>query len=478
MRSIFNFILFLSISSYVHSASDLDRWNSQSGKTVRAQTSEQLAQTTYRDISSTPKEKSNINRVYPEIELKAKTPEGRSRVVADAVLDTNKDAVKRDWKKNLKDVAKGNLKGGAAGIALGYGVDRILDAMDWILDPDNNQLQRKPKPEEEDLTAYPNIYRYSGGVPCAQFISNPQSQFSCVNAFTQSQGYRVTGNSISNPAPGITSVVSSHSGGGSYQSQYTYQTNPNYNPQSELVTSVPLTDNEIDNAVDDIIDNAANDPKKKAAADAMAKSSYGRIWDDKGNLLEIGAEIKDATDDILKDDDPKSSGKTEETPKINIPNESESTVKPDNDTNKEYLEDDQGNVVRDPQGQPVKNPNYNPNEKPSYSIKTEYPIFCDWASIVCDWIDWTRDEDDLPEKDTSDLTVEIQYEKKEYTVKWLENCPSPVYETFSIGGQSKNVKIIDYQFICQAGDMMKPWVISFATLAGLFIILGYHSRSE
>lgn len=44
---------------------------------------------------------------------------------------------------NAIDVAK-ILRGGAAGIALSLAVDQILGAVDWVLDPANNQIRYKP----------------------------------------------------------------------------------------------------------------------------------------------------------------------------------------------------------------------------------------------------------------------------------------------------------------------------------------------
>ncbi|WP_433848176.1 hypothetical protein [Acinetobacter proteolyticus] len=48
---------------------------------------------------------------------------------------------------NAKQVAE-VLRGGAAGIALSVAVDQLLGAVDWVLDPVNNQITYKPKTDE------------------------------------------------------------------------------------------------------------------------------------------------------------------------------------------------------------------------------------------------------------------------------------------------------------------------------------------
>ncbi len=47
-----------------------------------------------------------------------------------------------------------------------------------------------------------------------------------------------------------------------------------------------------------------------------------------------------------------------------------------------------------PNPNPDPNPNPNPNPNPDSGSSTSFnlPAFCDWASIVCDWIDWTKEE--------------------------------------------------------------------------------------
>ncbi|MHA3078617.1 hypothetical protein [Acinetobacter sp. ANC 5502] len=46
---------------------------------------------------------------------------------------------------NASQVAK-VLRGGIAGVALSIAIDQLLGAVDWVLDPENNQIKYKEKP--------------------------------------------------------------------------------------------------------------------------------------------------------------------------------------------------------------------------------------------------------------------------------------------------------------------------------------------
>ena len=124
MKNLFLFGALL-IPTIVYSANDLERWNSEVGRTVRQAQSDKLAQTTYREISSKNVTVSqDMKTVYPQIETNAQVAGSRTRVVAEAVLDVDKEKVARDWNKKLAKFGKATNAVGAAVVIGGY----ILDA--------------------------------------------------------------------------------------------------------------------------------------------------------------------------------------------------------------------------------------------------------------------------------------------------------------------------------------------------------------
>lgn len=69
---------------------------------------------------------------------------------ASTLIDTVKDtkvsaALVSPSAKQVAEV----LRGGAAGVALNIAVDQLLDAVDWVLDPANNQIRYKKQREKK-----------------------------------------------------------------------------------------------------------------------------------------------------------------------------------------------------------------------------------------------------------------------------------------------------------------------------------------
>jgi len=72
---------------------------------------------------------------------------------------------------NAKQVAE-VLRGGVAGVALAIAVDQLLDAVDWVMDPVNNQIRYKNKEGEKVWTHrfFSNLSFSSGEEICNYYI--------------------------------------------------------------------------------------------------------------------------------------------------------------------------------------------------------------------------------------------------------------------------------------------------------------------
>ena len=99
--------------------------------------------------------------------------EGASTLI-NAVKDTKVSAALVT--PNAKQVAE-VLRGGAAGVALNIAVDQLLDAVDWVMDPENNQIRYK-------VINYDQQYRYSNnevleytGIQYVYTIAEAESAF-------------------------------------------------------------------------------------------------------------------------------------------------------------------------------------------------------------------------------------------------------------------------------------------------------------
>lgn len=104
------------------------------------------------------------------------------------------------------------------------------------------------------------------------------------------------------------------------------------------------------------------------------------------------------------------------------------------------------------------------------------PAFCDWATYVCDWIDWTQD-DEIPDKDNSDMDADIPVPTKTVDVIFGSSCPPPASIPFSMGGYSSSIPLINFDPLCAQAPIVKPSIIALASIGAAFIIFG-RGKSE
>ena len=127
-----------------------------------------------------------------------------------------------------------------------------------------------------------------------------------------------------------------------------------------------------------------------------------------------------------------------------------------------------------PNPNPEIKPNPNPNDKTDPTIKdektpSELPAFCIWASKVCDFIDWFKDDDlpknELPPIDIKDLPIDQSAaDEKYYDAK--AQCPSPEKIALAFGTID-----FDYTNICNFFTKIAPFIMASAYLTGAFIVL-------
>lgn len=99
------------------------------------------------------------------------------------------------------------------------------------------------------------------------------------------------------------------------------------------------------------------------------------------------------------------------------------------------------------------------------SVSAEWPGFCDWASIVCDWIGWTQEEPDA-EPDLPEVMDDDFYQQKSIQFG-SKTCP-PDYEI--------NIAFLD----TTVGVSMQPLcdfagIIYYMVMAAAYIIAAYIS---
>ncbi|AXH73050.1 MAG: 50-kDa virion protein [Inoviridae sp.] len=116
-------------------------------------------------------------------------------------------------------------------------------------------------------------------------------------------------------------------------------------------------------------------------------------------------------------------------------------------------------------------PDVSPSAPP---IEFELPSFCSWASIVCDWIGWTKEGVEGEEPDLINLISEFEPDEGEYISSiGAGSCPAPMSIYLSLIKQTVEVS---YQPFCDFLEMIRPLVIAGAWLLSAFMYVGVLRR--
>ncbi|MFU8928299.1 virulence factor TspB C-terminal domain-related protein [Acinetobacter puyangensis] len=100
----------------------------------------------------------------------------------------------------------------------------------------------------------------------------------------------------------------------------------------------------------------------------------------------------------------------------------------------------------------------------------KFPDFCDYATKLCSWLDWTQKEH---EQDTELDFEDEQPISIDTTIRFNGQCPAPLTYDFTYGGQSQSFGIKDFTPFCSMlNDIFKPIVIAVSSFVAVLIIGG------
>lgn len=124
-------------------------------------------------------------------------------------------------------------------------------------------------------------------------------------------------------------------------------------------------------------------------------------------------------------------------------------------------------------GVPVSDTTTSTTSKPSPGDESgspsfELPSFCTWASVVCEWLDWTQEplDDDL---DLSQIITDDDFER-DYSFSFgSSTCPEPI--VFNVDFINQSVEL-SYQPACDLAGYAKPFVLISAYVFAIYIALG------
>lgn len=455
----------LLIPTIVYSANDLERWNSEVGRTVRQAQSDKLAQTTYREISSKNVTVSqDMKTVYPQIETNAQVAGSRTRVVAEAVLDVDKEKVAKDWNKKLSKFGKATNAVGAALLIGGY----ILDAVDWVID-EGGKVTKKPVQDYDTGPVDPVDPTLEYVYKSPYYFRN--SAYGSKESLCKAQGSAHASASSTNVtfknlrSDGAACIYDSDNG--QFELPVLTVRNPAYDPSAPPPERTVVSEDEKERVLKDLL----NDPKYANLAADMIGNTYSMGPDNPEPDPDVVNDLKDKQKDVLKSDNPKGDGKTRTDPKIDTgtQGQADTTPKPDTSTG----------TNPDPGTGTTPTPNPNPNTGSTTNF--ELPAFCNYAAKLCDWLDWTQEDKELDEAEKE--------EPEEFDIGTIDKnrfrangqCPAPIQVNESVRSLGKSVDFdltIEWTQICNVAEDTSPLVLLISTITGLLILVGGGRSSE
>lgn len=316
----------------------------------------------------------------------------------------------------------GSLIGGGLGLAFQAITGVALDAVDWVMDPANNQIKWKKKGDVDGGGVGSGTWRTEYG-PVTRY---PTAQAACAALIVHQ---KLDGSLISYPTTN--------------QSGYC-----EISGFSQVYSGVSFKPNDI--VIDPDIDadgyKSASlvDLAKKVIeqADAGQVDSQKAIEEYVTNLAKEGqldAEL-DASTDITK------------------PEGTEPEPKPD---------------------EPVKCPPGTIDVEGVCMGKsdTDDTLWCnssDFSKKICDWIDWTQEKPDDLKPDAG--KVDVIDKSKDLTINenridFSNQCPSPTPINTSVGGFPISTEL-NYQPLCDFFIMLNPFVVGMGGISSALIIAG------
>lgn len=112
-------------------------------------------------------------------------------------------------------------------------------------------------------------------------------------------------------------------------------------------------------------------------------------------------------------------------------------------------------------------------------MESAWPMFCSWATTVCDFIDWVRTE---PAPEPSPPEVPWEIAPPDPTVEWSSglgagSCPAPYSFSVSLGGYTSSPEF-SVQPICDFAVIMRPVILAISVLMAGYILAGLRGAKD
>ena len=414
--------------------------------------------------------------------------DGSSATVGSKVSIPANDAF---YKQSAK-YAKGLLKSSAYAYAASVGMETLLRGVGYVMDSENNTLQRPIvyDTQDEEYNKYTSKYMYKGAhsgynTYSYSVMNGCTSYLSFLNKLSGGQDVYVSHN-------GATCTFKSKSGT-IWSNTLTSYSNPNYNP-SALPTHTEPTPSQIEDAFSNWFKNnptSVTDPVNSyiysgktsngtPVSQPQSPPSFGQntITDEMmDNYLENrDAQLRSANDqarrEAIHSDSTKESADT--TPKTSTKTETlpdGSTRK--TDTKTETLPD---RSTKTTETVTTTKPDGTTSTTTSEQITSpvpekSIPPACEYFAILCEWINWTKENNDIAvDNEVPEINSIDVGQLDTGTFKATPGCPAPILAPVSFG--TGGTVEISYEPICQFATKWSLVAPLIGFFSGAMIIVG------
>jgi hypothetical protein len=356
------------------------------------------------------------------------------------------------------------LARGVAGYALSVAVEQLLGAVDWVLDPENNQIKYK---EKADSCALTNTCRYLYKTAYFSDYISPTAELACRRIATLDSAIKYISNTE-------TSCVFKNTSGDDTTTVIQRILNPDFVEQEDKEKTLPL-----ETVAQKVISNAEGNTDKKADAQVATTAAAADMVAE-AESDQTGVKARPIAQQL----------------------EASSTTKPADEAAADKANEATGEQTK------------NPDKPDTTDLKLTFPIFCNWAPTVCEaaqtvisfpktltnWWEtgkekaegwatsisesWTEAKEWAKDDKNPDDTDNDPPEIKDIPIGTLDTsafkgtpgCPSPIQVPVTFA-KSGNVEI-SYEPICAMASKWSFVAPFIGFFTGALIILGVGRKGE
>lgn len=396
-------LLFLFLSPTIYAANDLDNWNGNVSKEVRQKLNNDT--TTYKTLSSVKATPEQSSSKYTDTVTRAGSKVG---VTIDALkVPASKTDIAKAYLARHKGAIKNLAKGGAYTFVGSAALGALIKGIGWVMD-EGGKINKKQSDTDKSWNDPTLQYYWT-----SQGVNAPTKEKAALQGAISNSSVCGTTNCTIHQDPNMAStstlfrycaVKNGSPNGCGYLAAR--NPNPNYNP-SAVSTTQEASDSDLQQAIQDQLTNAPNsDLSNQLATDAYT------LQDSSGK----------ATDSLAKADTTSGINDAAKT----LVDAAKSAIA--NDANPQNAKLTSGSSGKAETETETKNEDGTTGEPTKSSTNFQLPAFCDWASAVCEWFDWTKETpDDTTETDQPEIDDQGIFTRKFDTVFSLsKDCPADI----------------------------------------------------